>query len=100
MCLAVPARIESIEGTEARVDVAGVSRMVNVLLTPEAQVGDYVYVHTGFSISVLDEAEALESLRLLQELAETNLVDELYDATTSLPEQDRQLSDEALAESG
>ena len=88
MCLAVPAQIQSIEGIEARVDVAGVSRTINVLLTPEAQVGDYVYVHTGFSISVVNETEALESLRLLRELAETYPVEELYHSTGDLPGQD------------
>jgi len=39
------------------------------MLTPEAQVGDYALVHTGFAIGVLDEEEAHETLRLLQELA-------------------------------
>ena len=78
MCLAVPARIESIEGHQAEVDVAGVTRSISVWLTPEAQVGDYVYIHAGYAISVLDEAEAQESLRLLQELAETYPVEELF----------------------
>ena len=93
MCLAVPARIQSIEGVEARVDVAGVSRTINVMLTPEVHVGDFVYVHTGFSISVIDEAEALESLRLLRELAETYPVEELYYSTGDLPSQGRELVD-------
>jgi hydrogenase expression/formation protein HypC len=81
MCLAIPAQIESIDGIEARVDVGGVSRTVSVMFTPEARVGDYVYVHTGYAISVVDEAEALESLRLLRELAETYPVDELFYTT-------------------
>jgi hydrogenase expression/formation protein HypC len=92
MCLAVPAQIQSIEGVEARVDVAGVSRTINVLLTPEAQVGDYVYVHTGFSISIVDEAEALESLRLLRELAETYPVEELHYSTGDLPSHNQKLA--------
>ena len=71
MCLAIPAQVQSIDGFEAKVDIGGVGRTVNVLFTPEAQVGDYVYVHTGYAISVLDEDEALESLHLLRELAET-----------------------------
>lgn len=85
MCLAIPAQIESIDGSEAKVDVAGVSRTINVLFTPEAQVGDYVYVHTGFAISVLDESEALESLEVLQELAETFPEEELYRTSGDLP---------------
>lgn len=85
MCLAVPAKIESIVGQEAKVDVGGVGRTINVMLTPEAKVGDYVYIHTGFAISIVDEAEALESLRLLRELAETYPADELYYTTGDLP---------------
>ncbi|MFN2290647.1 MAG: HypC/HybG/HupF family hydrogenase formation chaperone [Anaerolineae bacterium] len=81
MCLAVPARIESIEGHQAEVDVAGVTRGISVWLTPEAQVGDYVYIHAGYAISVLDKAEAEESLRLLRELAETYPVEELFYTT-------------------
>jgi hydrogenase expression/formation protein HypC len=87
MCLAIPAQIKSIDGFEAEVDVGGVGRTISVMLTPDAKVGDYVYVHTGFAISVVDEAEALESLRLLQELAETYPVEELFLTTgdQSLP---------------
>ena len=81
MCLAIPAKIKSVDGFQAKVEIGGVSRSISVLLTPDAEVGDYVYVHTGYSISVVDEAEALESLRLLRELAETYPVDELYIST-------------------
>lgn len=85
MCLAIPALITSINGIEAQVDVGGVGRAISVLLTPEARVGDYVLVHTGYSINVVDEDAALESLRLLRELAETYPVDELYPSTGGLP---------------
>lgn len=85
MCLAVPAQVRSIDGYEAEVEIGQVGRTISILLTPEARVGDYVYVHTGFAISVLDEAEALESLRLLQELAETYPVEELFYTTGDLP---------------
>lgn len=78
MCLAIPAQIKSIDGFNAEVEIGGVGRTISVWLTPDAQVGDYVYVHTGYAISVVDEAEALESLRLLRELAETFPVDELF----------------------
>jgi hydrogenase expression/formation protein HypC len=86
MCLAIPAQIKSIDGFEAEVEIGGVGRTISVMLTPDAGVGDYVYVHTGFAISVVDEAEALESLRLLQELAETYPVDELFYTTSDLPQ--------------
>jgi hydrogenase expression/formation protein HypC len=85
MCLAIPAQVKSINGVEAEVDVGGVRRSISLWLTPEAQVDDYVYVHTGFAISIVDEAEALESLRLLRELAETYPVDELFLTTGDLP---------------
>jgi hydrogenase expression/formation protein HypC len=85
MCLAIPAQIQSIDGFEAEVHIGGVGRTISLWLTPEAQVGDYVYVHTGYSISIVDEAEALESLRLLRELAETYPVDELFYSTGELP---------------
>ena len=86
MCLAVPAQIKSISGSEAEVDVGGVRRSVSLWLLPEAEVGDYVYVHTGFAISLVDEAEALESLRLLRELAETYPVEESYLTSGDLPQ--------------
>ena len=84
MCLAIPAKIESIDGTQANVEVGGVGRTISIYLTPEAKVGDYVYIHTGFAISIVDEAEAMESLRLLRELAETYPVEELYRTTGEL----------------
>jgi hydrogenase expression/formation protein HypC len=78
MCLAIPAQIKAIDGLEAEVEIGGVGRTISLWLTPEARTGDYVYVHTGYAISVVDEAEALESLRLLHELAECYPADELF----------------------
>jgi hydrogenase expression/formation protein HypC len=72
MCLAVPAQVLSIEGHEADVDFGGVRRRISVVLTPEVQVGDYVIIHTGFAINVLDQEEAAETLKLWQELEEFN----------------------------
>jgi hydrogenase expression/formation protein HypC len=85
VCLAIPAQIRAINGPHAEVEVGGVSRTISLWLTPEAQVGDYVYVHAGYAISVVDEAEALESLRLLRDLAETYPQDELFHSTGDLP---------------
>ena len=70
MCLAVPAQVISLAGQEAEVDFGGVRRRISVVLTPEVRVGDYVLIHTGFAIQVLDEDEARETLRLFQELDE------------------------------
>jgi len=81
MCLAIPAQIKSVNGFEGQVEIGGVGRTISLWLTPEAQVGDYVYVHTGYAISVVDEEEALESLRLLRELAEIYPEEELFYST-------------------
>lgn len=72
MCLAIPLRVESIEGTMAEVALGGGLLKVSLVLTPEAQVGDYVLVHTGFAISRLDEHEAQETLALFAELEEAS----------------------------
>lgn len=69
MCLAVPVLIKSIDGKEAEAEIGGVSRRVSLWLTPEAEVGDYVLVHTGYAINVLDQKEAEETLSLLEEIA-------------------------------
>jgi hydrogenase expression/formation protein HypC len=69
MCLAIPARIVSIDGQQAEVDISGVARKISIALTPEAEVGDYAIVHTGFAISLLDEEEAKETLRMFAEIA-------------------------------
>ena len=70
MCLAIPAKVKSIEGVEAEVEVGGVSRKASIMLTPEAKVGDYVLLHTGYAINVIDEEEAQETLKIFQEIAE------------------------------
>ena len=69
MCLAVPVRIVSIDGDEAETEIAGVRRRVSIALTPEARLGDYVLLHTGYAIGIIDEAEAEETLKLLEEIA-------------------------------
>jgi len=68
MCLAVPALIVAIEGQEAEVDLAGARRRIGLQLVPEARVGDYVLVHTGFAINILDAEEAAATLKLFEEL--------------------------------
>ena len=69
MCLAIPALIRSIDGYLAEIEIGGVTRWASLQLTPEARVGDYVLLHTGYSISVIDPAEAEETLKLLEEIA-------------------------------
>jgi len=92
MCLAIPAKIQSTNGFEADVEIGGVGRTISIMLTPDARIGDYVYVHTGYAISVVDEVDALESLRLLRELAETYPVEDLFFTTGDQPPQPGELS--------
>jgi hydrogenase expression/formation protein HypC len=75
MCLAIPAKVKSIDGVEAEVEVGGVSRKASIMLTPEAKVGDYVLLHTGYAINVIDEEEAQETLKIFQEIAEIEAKD-------------------------
>jgi hydrogenase expression/formation protein HypC len=69
MCLAIPAHIKSIDGKEAEVEIGGVSRRISLWLTPEARVGDYVLLHTGYAINIIDQEQAEETLRLFEEIA-------------------------------
>lgn len=68
MCLAVPAQIVKIHGVIAEVDMAGTTVRASLVMVPEAKIGDYVLLHTGFAIQVLDEHEALETLKLFKEM--------------------------------
>ena len=69
MCLAIPVLIKSIEDKEAEVEIGGIARRISLELTPEARVGDYAIVHTGYAINILDQQEAEETLKLLEEIA-------------------------------
>jgi hydrogenase expression/formation protein HypC len=72
MCLAIPAKVLEIQGDVAKVDFGqGVAREVNVMLV-DAQVGEYVLVHAGYAIQIVDQEAAEESLRLWRELLEQN----------------------------
>ncbi len=73
MCLAIPAQITSIEANNmAKVDILGVIRHVSVDLVPEAKPGDWVLVHAGFAIQVVDEEYAAETLQILRDI---NVID-------------------------
>ncbi len=75
MCLAIPALIKKIEGKEAEVEIGGIFRRISLWLTPEAKTGDYVLVHTGYAISIVDQEEALETLKMFRQMAEQESVD-------------------------
>ena len=68
MCLAVPFHVKTIDGQYAEVEIGDVSRRVSIALTPDVKVGDYILVHTGYSIGVVDEEEAQETIKLFNEL--------------------------------
>ena len=68
MCLAIPARVVAIDESNATVDLAGVRKVISIALVPEVTVGDYVIVHVGFAIGVIDPDEAQRTLALFAEL--------------------------------
>ena len=71
MCLAIPGKIVEIVDEEnqiAKVEVGGVRRNVNIGMLDDTRVGDYVLIHVGFAMSKIDEKEAEETLKLLEEL--------------------------------
>jgi hydrogenase expression/formation protein HypC len=70
MCLAVPVRVKSIQGDEAEVESGGTTYKASVRLTPEVKVGDYVLLHTGYAISIIDQEEAEQTLALFQQMEE------------------------------
>ena len=75
MCLAVPGRILSLAGDDplmrvGRVDVGGIVKEINLAFVPEARVGEYVLVHVGFALPVIDESEAVQVFAHLREMGE------------------------------
>jgi hydrogenase expression/formation protein HypC len=70
MCLAVPAQIEKIEQHQATVVLDGSRMEVSLALVPAAKLDDWVLVHAGYAITVLDEKEARETYDLLREMDE------------------------------
>ena len=72
MCLAIPAEVKSIHDHEAEVELGGTTYRASTWLTPEVKVGDYVLLHTGYSIGILKPEEAEQTLALFRELAEVS----------------------------
>ncbi len=83
MCLAIPGRIKSIEEYKegymrmGKVDLAGIVKEINLELVPDAKVNDYVLIHVGVALSIVDEEEANKSLEYLNQM---NELDELYNS--------------------
>ncbi|NJL76517.1 MAG: HypC/HybG/HupF family hydrogenase formation chaperone [Saprospiraceae bacterium] len=84
MCLAIPGKIKSIESRMdglvrmAKVQFGGITKEASLEMVPQAQEGDYVLVHVGVAISIVDEAEAQKSFEYLAEIGE---IDELIEHT-------------------
>lgn len=70
MCLAVPMKVTSIEGSRAVVEQGGARRTVHVGLLEEVNAGDYVLVHAGYAIARVDEDEARRTLELVEQLGQ------------------------------
>jgi hydrogenase expression/formation protein HypC len=69
MCLAIPARVTRMQENEmAEVDIHGVTRVVSLSMTPDAEVGSWVLIHAGFAIQVVDEEFAAESWELIKQI--------------------------------
>jgi hydrogenase expression/formation protein HypC len=69
MCLAIPAKVmERLDNNMATVDIMGVQRKISLDMTPEAENGDFVLVHAGFSLQVVSEQDAQETLELLAQI--------------------------------
>lgn len=69
MCLAIPVKVVAIDGEMAIGEVGGVQREISLVMTPDVKIGDYVIVHAGFAIQVLDRTAAEENLRIFGEMA-------------------------------
>jgi len=80
MCLAVPGKVLSIEGEDiarvGRVNFGGIVKEVNLAYVPQAEIGDYVVVHVGFAISVMDEREATQVFEYLKQIGELGEIEE------------------------
>lgn len=86
MCLAIPGKLTSIEGLPGdtfrtgKVSFGGIRRDVNLMMLPDAKVGDYVLVHVGVAISIVDEEEARLTFQYLKEMGELEELDSELDA--------------------
>ena len=76
MCLGIPGKIIEIEDSigmkMAKIDFGGVIRSACIEAIPEAKIGDYTIIHAGFALNILSEVEAMDTLNLLQEIADLN----------------------------
>lgn len=69
MCLAIPAKIISVEDLSATVEMTGVQKTIDISLTPDVAPNDWVIVHVGFSLQKIDEAKAKETLEAMRQVS-------------------------------
>jgi hydrogenase expression/formation protein HypC len=72
MCLAIPAKVVSVEGSSALVVIEDVEYNASLLLLEDVNPGDFVLLHAGFAIEKIDPEEAAETMRLLLEIEKNN----------------------------
>ena len=68
MCLGVPVKITEINGKEGMAEFKGIKRNISLELLEQVNVGDYVILHAGFAIQVLEQKDAMETLKLFETL--------------------------------
>jgi len=68
MCLAIPMKLISCDGAQGTAENAGLRVNVMLTLVPNAQIGDFVLIHAGYALTIIDEDEALDSLAVLSDL--------------------------------
>lgn len=91
MCLAIPGKLTSIDGQVSdtfrtgKVSFGGIQRDVNLMMLPDAKVGDYVLVHVGVAISIVDEEEAKLTFKYLKEMGELEDLDSELDGGGGSP---------------
>ena len=68
MCLGIPMQVKKIEDEMATVQAAGLQQRANIQLLPHVKPGDYVIIHAGFAIEVIDPHQAAETLRIVSEI--------------------------------
>jgi hydrogenase expression/formation protein HypC len=73
MCLAIPAKVVSIDGDSAVVSIEDVEYKASLLILPDVKPGEYVMLHAGFAIEKVDPDQADETLRLLKEIGKITL---------------------------
>lgn len=86
MCLSIPAKINNIEGDMATVSVGNITYKASLCMVDDAQVGDYVLLHTGFAIQKINPEEAEETLRIFRDFEQLNEELDREERTEKAPE--------------